>query len=143
MAGAEGADGVVELTGAELAAVIGHDALQTPAAIGEVGGDAAGQRRGEPCPRRARGDVELGPAISRAHVDGGVLPDRAVHAGEAAHVEAVHLDQLARPISLDVPGWRWWWPLQLGWGGRTGDEAQAGPTGIQALAPQHMPDAVR
>ncbi len=92
-----------ELSG-ELAAVIGHDRLECPASSRQVGRDTVRQCGGEP--RLGvfdRAAMQLGPTPRRADVDGGVLPHRALGALEATDIEAVHLDQIARMVDLQVP----------------------------------------
>ena len=45
-------------------------------------------------------------------------------------------------LSFDMPGWRRWWALQLRRSCIAGDETEAGPAGVQAVAAEHVLDAV-
>jgi hypothetical protein len=87
---AELAECGAECAGAELAAVVGEQALQAPARRLQLGGDAAGEPRGVPAGRVALCAAdELGPGVGGGDVDRGQLPDRAFGAGEPADEEAV------------------------------------------------------
>ncbi len=100
---AEALEGGLEVAASELAAVIREDALEPPAGRRELRGDAASQARGLLAGGLAPGAAdEVGPRIGRADVDRRQLPDRPLRALEAADEEAVHADELAGAIGLDV-----------------------------------------
>jgi hypothetical protein len=88
---------------AVLPAVVGQDALELPAGRLQLGGDATGELRGLVAGRvAARTGHELCPGEGGGDVDRGQLPDSALRAGEAADVEGVKADELARPLGLDM-----------------------------------------
>jgi len=126
----------------ELVAVVREEALQAPACGLEVSRYPASQLG---CLLRARiallGDHQLRPAEGRGDVDRGELPDLALGAPQAADVEAVDPDQLAGPGDVDVALWariaRW-----LIGSGVTGNQPQALGAGVEAVAAEHLPDAV-
>lgn len=86
-------------------------------------------------------DRQVGPRERRGDVDRGELPDRALGPSQAPDVEAVDPDQLAGPLSVDV---------LLGAGisrrligrGVAGDQPEPLGARVQAVAAEHLPDAV-
>jgi len=112
---AECGDRLPEVEGTELGAVVGGDGLELPAGRRELLGDSPGEGGGELSAGVEVGAVNLGPDEGAGNVDGGVLPDPALGAAQAADVEAVELDQIARLFSFEVAidGWRG----RSGWGG--------------------------
>src|SRR6187200_829342 len=102
LARAEVGDGGPKRAGAELRAVIRRDLAQLPARLGDLARDAVQQLAGMASARVALGGAQLGPGEGGGHVDGGVLPDGALGAGEAPDVEAVELDLLTGLGGIDV-----------------------------------------
>jgi len=102
LAGTELVDGVAELLGAELRAIVCADLAQAPAGRLEFAGDAVEELAGVAGPGVALRGAELRPGKRRGDVDRGVLPAGAFGAGEPADVEAVELDLLAGLCGLDV-----------------------------------------
>jgi len=69
------------------------------------------------------------------------LPDRALDARQAADEEAVDPDQLAGPGDVDVALWAGVSGRLVG-SGVAGDQPQALGAGVEAVAAEHLPDAV-
>src|SRR3954452_24854211 len=82
------------------------------------------------------------PAERRGDVDGRVLPDRALGPAQAADVEAVELDLLARLGRVDVTLGRRQIGLALVRIAMPSDQRQALGAGVQAHAAQHAPHPV-
>ena len=78
----------------------------------------------------------------RRHVDGGVLPDRALGARQPPHVKAVELDLLARHGGVDVPFGRGRVGLALVGVAMAGDQRQSLGPGVEPDGDQHPPDPV-
>ena len=102
LAGAELIDGVAEVLGPELGAVVGADLFELPAGRLELSGDAVEQLAGVAGAGVALGGAQLGPGVGGGDVDRRVLPDGALGARQPAHIEAVELDLLAGLRGLDV-----------------------------------------
>src|SRR3954452_13869145 len=128
--------------GAELRTVVGGDLTQLPARSGEFARHAVQQLAGVARARVAFGAVQLSPAERRGDVDGRVLPDRALGPAQAADVEAVELDLLARLGRVDVTLGRRQIGLALVGIAMPSDQRQALGAGVQAHAAQHAPHPV-
>ncbi len=120
---------------------VGEGPLETPAHGREVGGHPSRQAAGVPRAGVERRRVQLGPGVARREVDGGVLPDPALRAAQASHVEAVEAHELTGSADLDVAH-RLGWPAELRACGVAGHEAEAADPAGQAMATEDAPDAV-
>ena len=69
--------------------------------------------------------MQLGPDVGGGNIDGGVLPEGSLGAGEAADVEAVKLHQLSGTINFEVKLGLRISPLRNGQGGVAGHQRQA------------------
>ena len=141
LASAERRDRVAEMVG-ELVAVIGEDALQTPAGLAQGASDAVREAAGlAVVGARAVAADQFGPREAAVGVDRGELPDRALGAVQPTDLETVDADQLARPGRIDVRFGRW-----LAWrlGGRpvASEQTQALGARGQTVASQRLGDAV-
>jgi hypothetical protein len=138
---AERCDRVAELVG-ELVAVIGQDALQTPAGLAQGASDALREAAGLALVgARAVAADEFGPREGAVGVDRGELPDRALGAVEPTDVETVDADQLTRPGRVDVRLGRRL-ARRLVRRPVAGEQTQALGTRGQTVASQRLIDAV-
>ena len=87
--------------------------------------------------------MDLGPGEGAGHVDGGVLPDPPLGAGEPADVEAIELDELPRHIGLQMAGSEPWRRLRLRRGGIARHQREPQPAGAQAVTAEDVVDAAR
>jgi len=128
---------------AEVLAVVAKHPLQPPAGRAQLLRHPPGELRGLPRGRVAPpADDELRPGEGGAEVDRRQLPDRAFRAAQAADVEAVDPDQLARPVDLDV-GLRRRLGRRLVGGTVAGDQREALGSRVEAVPAQTAPDPVR
>jgi hypothetical protein len=67
-------------------------------------GDAVKQRRAVPPAGVAIGAIKLRPGIAGGDVDGGVLPDRTLRAGQAADEEAVDAGRISAELAREKWG---------------------------------------
>ena len=128
---------------AELVAVVGEHAVEVPAGVAQLAGDAAqpsgrSARRSGPAPWQRTSSAQAKRAVG---VDRGELPDGAVGAVQTADVEAVDPDQLAGlVVSTCGSGCGFARRLVTGRGSRR--STPAAWRGVEAVAAQRLVDAV-
>src|SRR5215211_2291464 len=142
VAGSQLLDGVREVPGPELGAVVAGHLPQAPAGGLQLPGHPMDELAGEARARILGGGVQLGPGEARGHVRRGVLPDRALGPREPAEVEAVELDLLTGLRGVDVALWRGLGRPALVGVAVAGDQGQPARAGVQTKALQDPPDPV-
>lgn len=83
--------------------------------------------------RSVRCDVELGPAVGAAHIDGRLLPDDALRPLEPTDPKAVDLHQLSRMIDVEMPFLGLGTGLGLRCSGIAGHKAETLRPGVQPV----------
>ncbi len=86
--------------------------------------------------------MDLSPDVGAGDVDGGVLPDPALGACQAADVEAIELDQIARMVGFQVHGFGRARFLGTRRRGVAGDQGQAPQAGVESMPAQDFEDEV-
>jgi hypothetical protein len=89
------------------------------------------------------GDVDLRSGEGAGDVDGGVLPDSPLGAGETTDMEAIELDELPGHAGLQMAGSEPWRQLRLRRGGIARHQREPAPAGAQAVAAEDVVDAAQ